>query len=104
MPVESMGIHSGIGAKSHFDSAGEGMSEVLAGCGHHVLTFRNQFGGHMQTLRVRPKPLTKVQSAPRVSAVILHRGDSSLVDVRGVLDGISARLRGPEDALRSMRM
>src|ERR1700737_1503301 len=98
MPVESMGTHSAIGAKSHFDSAGEGMSEVLAGCGHHVLTFRNQFGGNMQPLRVRQKPITQVQSRHQVSAVILHRGDSSVVDVRGVLDGIYARLRGPEDA------
>ncbi len=80
------------------------MGDVLAGRGHHFFALCDQLRGNVQALSVGQKPVSQIQRRHQVGAVLLHLGDAGIVDVRAVLDGIHAGLRGPENALRAVRM
>src|SRR5439155_15976139 len=69
---------------------------------HDCFSFDQQEIRNMILCCMLDEPVAQIKSRHQVRAILLHFGDCSIVDVGTVLYRIHARLRRPQNPLRSM--
>src|SRR2546426_347071 len=97
-----MRINGCIRAERNLYAAGKCMGDVLARRGHDCFSFDQQEIRNMILRCVLDEPVAQIKGRHQVRAILLHFGDCSIVDVGTVLYRIHARLRRPQNPLRSM--
>ncbi len=104
MRIQSVRINRRIGAEGNFHARLEGLLAVLPHDGGHGFHLACKHLRKADFRGVFPHPVAEIERWHQIRSFGLHHGDTGVIHIGAVLNGIHPGLGGPQNALCAVRV